>query len=139
MRRHSGAAGLVGAVLSSVTVGIAVFASGCGTTAASDPFTGSWSVSGQAPADAVIFRASDGYRAAVVIDGRTTSTLFLKRQGERLEATVSAKGPPAYSWNVVVERRDGSDRLFWVEGGGTTPLSRVSDNTAFPTPLPTSH
>ena len=136
MRSRTGAAGLVVAVLSVVAVNVAVLASGCGATAASDPFAGSWSASGKAPADAVISQTSNGYRVAVVVDGRAASTLSFERRGDRLEATVSVKGASPSSWSIVVERRDGSDRLSWTESGETVQLSRVSDSTAFPSPPP---
>jgi hypothetical protein len=134
MRRSTGAAGLVVAILSAV--GVAMLAAGCGAAPASDPFTGSWSMSGQSPPAAVISRSPDGYRAAFVVYGRTLSTLSFKRHGDRLEATIKVKGASPYSWSIVVERRAGSDRLFWTESGTTVQLSRVSDSTAFPSASP---
>ena len=120
-----------------VTIGIVLVASGCGTTAASDPFVGSWSASGKTSADAVISRTSDGYRVTLLAYGGALSTLSFKRNGDRLEATVSVRGASLSPWSIVVERREGSDRLFWTEGGATVKLSRVSDSTALPSASPT--
>ena len=53
-------------VVLAVMLGAVLLASGCGTTEASDPFTGSWSPSGQAPATAVIVQTGDGYRATLL-------------------------------------------------------------------------
>ena len=121
-----------------VTVGVVLLTSGCGTTAASDVFTGSWSPSGQAPATAVIAQAGDGYQATLLAYAQPLNTLSLKRNGDRLEATVTVKGSSPSSWTIVVERRDGSDSLFWTEGGGTMELARVSDSTALPSVSPTA-
>jgi hypothetical protein len=124
------------AALLAVMVGMVVLASGCGTTAASDPFAGSWSASGKTPADAVISPTSNGYRVALLADGQALSTLSFKRSGDRLEATVSVKGASPSSWRITVERREGSERLFWTEAGETVQLSRVSDSTALPSASP---
>jgi uncharacterized protein YceK len=123
--------------LLAVMLGVVLLASGCGTTEASDPFTGSWSPSGKAPATAVISQSGDGYHATLLAYALPFNTLLFKRNGDRLQATVIVKEGPPYSWNIVVERRDGSDKLFWTEGGGTMPLSRVSDSTALPSASPT--
>jgi|GEM_PF-3957027 len=120
-----------------VTIGIVVLASGCGTTAESDPFAGSWRATGKAPPSAVISRTSDGYRVTLLAYGRALSALSFKRHGDRLEATVSVEGASPSSWSITLERRDGSDRLYWIEGGQTVRLSRVSDSTALPSAPPT--
>ena len=124
--------------LLAVTFSIVLLASGCGTSAASDSFTGSWSSSGKAPATVVIAQTGDGYRVTLLAFAEPLSTLSFKRNGDHLEATVSVKGASPYSWSIVVERREGSEKLFWTEGGGTMQLSRVSDSTALPSASPTA-
>jgi hypothetical protein len=124
--------------LLAVTLGIVLVASGCGTTAASDPFAGSWSPSGKAPATTVISQLGDGYRVTYLAYAQPLSRLSFVRHGDRLEATMIVKGESPRSWSIVVERRDGSDKLFWTEGGGTMQLSRVSDSTALPSASPTA-
>ena len=126
------------AVLVAIMLGVVLLASGCGTIEVSDPFTGSWSPSGQAPATTIIAPSGDGYRATLLAYGEPLNTLSLKRNGDQLEATVTLKEPSPSSWTVVVERREGSDRLFWIEGGSSMPLTRVSDSTALPSASPTA-
>jgi hypothetical protein len=123
--------------LLAVVLGIVLFASGCGTTAASDPFTGSWSPSGKAPATTVISQTGGGYHVTLLAYAQPLSTLSLVRHGKRLEGTMTVEGDSPRSWNIVVERRDGSGELFWTEGGGTMQLSRVGDSTALPSASPT--
>jgi hypothetical protein len=124
--------------LLAVTLGMALLASGCGTTEASDPFNGSWSPSGKAPATAVISQTGGGYHATLLAYAQPLNALSFKRNGDQLEATVGVKGSSPSSWSIVVERREGSDKLFWTEGGGTMQLSRVSDSTALPSASPTA-
>ena len=126
------------AALLAVMLGVVLIASGCGATEAVDPFTGSWSPSGKAPATTVIAQTGDGYRATLLAYAQPLNTLSLKRNGDRLEATVSVNGSSPSSWTIVVERRDGSDKLSWTEGGGTMELARVSDSTALPSASPTA-
>ena len=122
--------------LLAAALGVVLLASGCGTTTASDPFTGSWSPSGKAPATTVISQTGDGYHVTYLAYAQPLWTMFFARHGERLEATVVVKGDSPRSWNSVFERREGSDKLFWTESGGTMPLSRVSDSTALPSASP---
>jgi hypothetical protein len=86
----------------------------------------------------VIAQTGDGYRATLLAYAQPLSTLSLKRNGDRLEATVNVKGSSPFCWSIVVERRDGSDKLFWTEGGGTMELARVSVSSALPSASPTA-
>ena len=126
------------AALFGITLGVVLLASGCGTAASSDPFTGSWSLSGKAPANVVITQAGDGYQATELIYAQAFNALSFKRSGDRLEATIIVKGDSPRSWKIIVERREGSDKLFWTEGGGTMQFSRISDSTALPSASPTA-
>ena len=106
-----------------VTIGIVLVASGCGTTAASDPFVGSWSASGKTSADAVISRTSDGYRVTLLAYGGAPLDVVL--QAPRRPARGDRKRQGGLALPLEHRRRAarGQRRLFWTEGGETVKLS----------------
>ena len=139
MQGGTGTTRLVCVALWALAIGAAVFITGCGAAATSDPFVGSWSTSDHDPVAAVISPTSDGYRVAVVVDGRTIYTEPLTRHGDWLETDADWKAPNGHtSWYRIVVRHTGREQISWNAGDVTIPLLRVSDSITFPSAMPAS-
>lgn len=120
---------------------VVVLAAGCAAGKAADPFVGSWSVSGANPPELVVAKVSGGYRVAYLAHGETLWIRRYKRADDRLEAVFRLPGDSskaAQTTSSVIQSRSSGDRLVIPNGGEEIDLSRVSSNTAFPSPSPAS-
>jgi hypothetical protein len=120
---------------------VLVTLAGC---ASGDPFSGTWGFSdGPSTGEGfVIARSSNDYILAVVTESHTGSTWHLSRSGDQLRATYHMLQDPIDTPDqvikIVIAYQPKTGHVVWEESGARLEFRKISDETAFPSPLPGS-
>ena len=118
-------------VILAVTVA-ALLLAGCGAAGAtSDPFAGTWTPADQeGSASIIIAKTTGGYRAVFEQNGQALFLVRFARHDDRLTSL------PSMMARTLLDYHSDAGQLTYTQNGRSTAFHKVSDETAFPSPLP---